>query len=185
MEFDLKLIGMTQDELQQRVVSTIADAMLHDKSWDEDGNEGRYRSAFRDKLAKEIQGRIDEAVKGLTEEVVGEALPDLVKQMIFKRTNRYGERNAEDVPFCEYIAGLVETYLMETVREDGKSGDSYGDNSKKQARIAWLVDARLKSDTNAAVKRALGDANKGIAELLKQAVCDSVAKVVDAVQVEK
>ena len=85
----LELIGMTQDELRDRVVGTVVHEMLHGKYTDEEGSfEGN--STFRRELDKHITRSIDDTVSAIADAHVLPVVADRIENIVLQRTTEWG-----------------------------------------------------------------------------------------------
>jgi hypothetical protein len=178
----LEELGLTQQDLQERVVQAVAAELLESVSFDEDDNEYRHKSSLRQQLDKVLQERIDAAVAALADDVCADALPEFLTKFVLHPTNSYGERRGEDIPFAEYITSRADEYLGEKVRDDGQKSDSYRNDKPLRTRLLWLVDEKLHASIDAAVKNALEGANNDLAARMQSAVVEAVGAVAASVK---
>jgi len=172
MQFDLKSIGLTQEELQARVVASITDQILTTRFSDEDGYEDQRQSKFMDDLKKLAKDGIDAKVREIADNFVVPQISELVETISLQATNTWGEKTGEGpVTFIEYLIKRADDYMKEQVNYNGKTRaeDSYS-WTPKSTRIVHLVNSHLQFSIETAMKKALSDANKSIAGGLEAAV---------------
>jgi hypothetical protein len=185
---DLKSLGFTQEELQQRVVDSIADQLMTDKVYDPD-SEAEYprHSAFRDEIKKRVKTRIDEKIDELAQKFVLPNVAEYIETLTLQETNKWGEKKGDAVTFIEYLVGRAQFYMQEEVNMDGKSkaqADGYS-WSGKQTRITYLINNHLQYSIETAMKDALrvatGEVAKGIHETARHKLNEIAASLKVAV----
>ena len=84
---DFEALGLTKEDLQERLIETLADRMLKSKGWDSDGDEISLPSSLRSQLEALITKRMDRAVQAAfdatvpsTEARVRQIAADLVSE---------------------------------------------------------------------------------------------------------
>lgn len=172
MQFDLKSIGLTQEELQCRVVDAITDQILTSRFEDEEGRETERQSKFKEDLKKQAKDAIDAKVREIGERFVAPKISELIETITLQETNKWGEKTGGDpVTFIEYLVKRAEEYIKEPVNSSGKS-KSEGDYnwSKHTTRITHLVSSHLQFSIQAAMEKALKDANSSFVGGLEAAV---------------
>lgn len=176
MSIDLELLGITQEELQQRVVERIANALIvaQRETYDEDGEPVTLRnpSQFQHAVMGMLKEKIDETVAAIADREVMPKVGALIENFVIQKTNSYGEKRGEPVTFIEYLTSRADEYLRETVDSDGHTKDEargsyYGG---KTTRIAFMIDKHLHYHINAAMTKALETANSAIVGGIEQAV---------------
>lgn len=94
-----------------------------------------------------------------------------IKEFIIAHTNRHGEKTGEPTTFTEYLVGIAERYLMQTVDYEGKptkKGDfAYKSN---QTRLTHAIQKRL----HYRVEDAMKDAVKQVHETIGPAIAKTV-----------
>lgn len=172
MQFDLKSIGLTQEELQSRVVAAITDQILTTRFQDEDGYEREQQSQFKEDLKKTAKDAIDAKVREIGEKFVAPSISELVESITLQQTNEWGEkRNVPAMTFVEYLVKKAEEYITEPVNSSGKSKSEDGYNwCKSTTRITYLINSHLQYSIKSAMEKAIKDANANIVGGLEAAV---------------
>lgn len=162
---DLAELGITEEELQRRIVDRMCDKLLTTSHFDEDMDEFVGASEFKRALDKEIKSRIEAAAKRVCDQTIGKQLDELVDGLILQKTNEWGEKKGEPVTLVEYLIGYATEYLNEKVNFEGKTkkADSYGSWTPVGNRLAAAIDRHLHYAAETAVKELLASANKTIA----------------------
>jgi hypothetical protein len=187
MDFNLEQLGITKDELADRVVDSIANRLLYREVANEDGNMvSGLESAFSHQLEERLLKAIGEAVNALAEKHVVPALVDRVEELDFQPQSRYGEPKGEPITYKEYLAGRADTWLTQTVDHDGNEKGDYHfrDQSKKTTRAAFLVNQYFSRTVEKALKEAVGAANEKIAEGLEKAVAMKIREIAAGLKVD-
>lgn len=174
MSIDLKALGFTQEELQDRVVESIVGQLMTDRVYDPDSDHEYPRhSQFREELKKRVKQRIDEKIDELAQKFVLPNVAEYIENLTLQETNRWGEKTGEPVTFIEYLVGRAQAYMQEMVNYEGKSKEEAGPYSwnGKQTRITHLINSHLHYSIETAMKDAMkvatGEIAKGIHETAK------------------
>ncbi len=177
----LELIGLTQAELQERVIEKIAEGFL-----DRDGEESceTMLAIISGKLHKHSTEHIDATIRALAEEHVLPHVSRYVEEITIQGTNEWGEKRGEPKTFVEYLVHCAKSYLQEKVNHNGKTKaeDSYGWDGK-QTRIVHLVHQHLQYSIERAMKGALKTVNAAIAEGVAETVKMKIAEVTEKLNV--
>ncbi|MCR5875118.1 hypothetical protein LRS10_13550 [Phenylobacterium sp. J426] len=168
----LEVLGLSQEDLANRLVDRLADGLLTDLHYDEDGFEFRGTSPFAKSLNKLVKARLDALVEDLGSKHVLPRVSELVENLVLQETNRWGEPTGKSVTFIEYLVQRAEAYMTEKVNYEGKSKDESGGYSWSgtQTRVAHLIHKHLHYSIETAMKEALANANSAIAKGLLDTV---------------
>ena len=185
MEITLESLGLTREDVLDRVVSVIADRLMASRVADEDGDEVTVPSSF----ARLMERRVLERTNAAVEEIAGRhVLPNVaayVETLCLQETNKWGEKKGAPVTFVEYLVQRAEHYLREDVDLNGKAKperDGYSWN-KSTTRIAHMVHEHLKYSIQTAMEQALKTANAAIVGGIEQAVKLKLGEVLDSLKV--
>ncbi len=181
----LESLGITRDELVERVVEKISEDLLNDRTSDEDGREFTMHSRVRKDLLASVQTMIDAAVRKLGDELVAPRVDEMIRGFVLQRTNGYGEKRGEPVPFAEYLTHAAHAYMTEEVDSNGQtraqSGATYFRANGN--RITHAVDKHLHTHMEIALKQTLQHANSVIADGITIAVQASLKSLLANVKV--
>jgi hypothetical protein len=166
MDNTLELLGLTQEQLQDRVIETVSDKMLTSIGWDHDGEDVSRKSNLRNRLDEMLKHRIDAALAAHFEKVIPPSFDKWIAEYKVQRTSQWGEKKSEPMTFLDYISSRVDGYLNEEVDSSGQSqeeakakGNSwYGG---KQVRIIRMIDGRLTAAITEGIEKAFAS-TKGI-----------------------
>ncbi|WP_434286268.1 hypothetical protein [Celeribacter sp. SCSIO 80788] len=170
----LKDLGMTEEQIVEKVVGQIADQMLYGKIGDLDydevecGGSTNFRKAVDDLIKK----RIDAAVEAVAAKHTLPNVSEYLENLCLQKSNEWGEKKGEEVTFIEYLTQRADTYMREPVDHSGKSKSESGGFSwsKRGTRVEYMIDKHLQYNISQAMQSALDSANKSIVEGLKEAV---------------
>lgn len=174
MEATLSALGITKEELLDRLVERLADG------WDDDGDEPRYWSAFEAKLTE----RINTAVAGVVDAAAQKSIEERVAAVLdgpWPNTNQYGEKRGAPQTFRELVMVRVDAYLNRKVRQhDGMPDDSYS-SSGAMSRVDWLIakaaEGAVKNGVEKAAKEAAEKARTEVLGAMDKAVVAAVRNV--------
>lgn len=164
-------LGITKEELAERVVKRIAEQMLSHFYSDPDGDETDEPTEFRRVIEKRVTARIDEAVDQIAAKNVLPNVGEYVENMCLQETNKWGEAKGKKLTFIEYLIARAEAYLTEKVSFEGKAkGEDHFSWKGTQTRVAYLVHKHLQYSIETAMKAALQDANSAIVGGLEETI---------------
>lgn len=186
MELSLESLGITKEELQQRVVDQIVAQVMSTEYSDEDGEAVFQTSAFAKGLDAAVKERINAQVAKIAEQHVLPKVGEFVESICLQETNKWGEKTGRKMTLTEYMAERADAYLREQVSYDGKSkgeGDSYSWRGT-QTRITYLVHQHLHYDVEKAIKEGITNATKVIGDGIRATVALKLAEVSNALKIE-
>lgn len=192
MNIDLASIGLTKEELQDRVVSAIANSLLTtvrfnmDPDINPDEDSGYVEnSLLKRKLDAEVMKKIDEAITELGNKHVLPLVTSVIEGHVLQQTNQWGEKKGEPMTFIEYLIDRAGQYIREPVNYNGKSRAEDNYNwSQKSTRVTWMIDKHLSLAIDKAMTSALKTANESIIGGLKEAVNVALRSVVVTTKTE-
>lgn len=168
----LESLGLTQEELADRVVTKLAESIKTGVSYDEDGEEYFSDSNFMRTLNQKVQDMLNAKIDEIGEKHVLPKVTAMVENLVLQETNKWGEKRGEPVTFVEYMVGRAEAYMNEPVNYDGKTKEQSGSYSfsPTQTRITHLIEGHLHYSISTAMKTALNDATTNIAKGINETV---------------
>lgn len=171
----LRTIGITKEELQDKVVERIVDLMF-DGRYDEESD---FAFSIESKVEEEIKRRIDLRMQEIGEQVIKPKLENLIDEFVIQKTNAFGEKKGEPVTLTEYLVAQADAYLMENVDLSGKATNKPGQYGWKpdQTRACYMLDSHLKYQIEAAMKEAVQGANKTLAKALAETAKIQLQKI--------
>ena len=184
-QIDLDAIGITAEELQERVVDRIAERALSTLSSDEYGDPYAHPSPLKHKIDKEIQKRIDLAVTEIADTHILPNVSEYIETLTLQETNRWGEKKGEPITFIEYLVERAHAYMTEEVDWGGKSkGQDWGTFHKAGTRVAFMMHKHLHHHIEVAMKQALLEANGAIAKGIEETVKIKLGEILKNLKVE-
>lgn len=192
MSLTLQDLGLSQDELVDRVVNATATALLTStvlRVADDDEDEDttyQVASPLKKQLDAEIQRRVDTAVAALLAQHIEPLVASKLETLLLVPTNQWGERKGEPETFLEYATRRADAYLTEKVNHDGKSqSEANGYSwSASTTRVVHLANQYLKFEIERAMKAALADVNSRIAGGISAAVTQAMTDVQQRLKIE-
>lgn len=184
MELTCEQLGITPDDIADRVAKKIADTMLAKVGLDYNDETGaeietERPTLFQEMVRKRVARKVEQAVDAVANKVLGADLETRLEALSFPQTNSYGEPKAAPMTLLEYIAKRIDTYLTEMVNYEGRADNGYG--GKSQARVVWMIDKHLQYVISTNMEAALKNANAkivdGIAATVKAQLGELAAKL--------
>jgi hypothetical protein len=182
----LAALGISREEVLDRIVEQSVRSVLERNYFDEDGElAGAGSSALAQRMAALIKERIDAALAAVIEKNILPNAATYIENVTLQATNHWGEKTGKSVTFLEYLTQRAEAYLTEQVDSRGKTKEQESYSWRGvQPRIAHLVHEHLHYSIEAAMKVALKNANEAIVGGLAEAVTQKLGEVAKALKVE-
>jgi hypothetical protein len=182
---NLEALGISKEELTEKLLDRLVEDFTTEPAWDsEDGAAYRKRSTMSDQITKQIREHIDAEVQRLGDQHVLPRVTEIIEGLVIQTTNAYGEKRGEPVTFIEYLIQSADAYMREEVDYNGKTKAQEGYNWRKHStRITYMVDRHLHHSIEAAMKKALADANSSIVGGLEAAVKHALKEATDKLSV--
>jgi len=168
---NLEMLGLTQQEFQDRVIESVSGNLMTFISVDQDG-EWSGDSAFHKSLRKYLDDEITRQVIDFCEKEVGPKIAQRVDELTFPQTNSWGEKKKEPLSFREMVMQKAEKYLHEKVDHNGRR-----DGSGKVTRMLWMIDKHLGFTLGAAIKDAMKNSDDKLSKAIIEAVESSLKDV--------
>lgn len=185
MQITLEALGLSKEDIQDRVIERLCEQVLSGKGYDEDGEEFYRDSKFKQQLDERIKKQIEETINAIAAAHVLPNVTKYVESLMLQETNKWGEKKGASVTFTEYLVQRAEAYIQEQVDYDGKGRsekDSYNWTGRT-TRIAYLVHQHLHYHIETAMKQALATANGAIVGGLEGAVKASLQQALAGLKV--
>lgn len=184
MQITLESLGLSKEDIQDRVIERLCEQVLSGKTYDEDGSEEWVDSQFKRKLDERVKAQVEASINAMAEQHILPNVSHYIENLTLQETNRWGEKTGTPITFIEYLVQRAEAYIQEPVNHNGKSKseDSYS-WSKHTTRIAYMIDQHLQYSIKTAMERALKTANSAIAGGIQSAVKMKLEEVVSGLQV--
>lgn len=174
----LEALGITKEDLFNRIVDKAVTEILESTGYDEDGDEVAVSTKIEKDLRKLVKERVDAKIVEIGDKHILPRITELVEGCCIKVTNGYGEKKAEPMGFVEYMISRAEAYLREEVDHNGKSKSQNDYNFRgTQTRVTHLVEKHLHYTIETAMQGALKNANASIIGGINDAVKIKLAEV--------
>lgn len=179
-------LGMTKEEMIERIVAGAVDRVLLAYGVDEDGDETERQTQLAKRLEKRAKQAIDKAVEGIAQRHVFPGIAQMVENLSLQLTNQWGEKRGATVTFLEYLTSRADSYLREEVNCDGKTREEAQGYTWKSSgtRVAFLVHRHLQYSIQTAMQEALVNANSSIVGGIEAAVKIKLREVADSMSVK-
>jgi hypothetical protein len=187
MNFSCEQIGLTEEELQTRIIDGIVTRMLEQHIlYTEDSGEFEDigDTPMRHRLDKAIKSHIDAEVDRVATNYLEPMVKNLIEGHTLQMTNEWGEKRGDPITFTEYLVKRAADYMAEPVDHNGKpkGRDSY---SWKQdsTRLVYAVKGYLQIHMEQAMKQTMGESNKIMHDAIMGAVNKGLSEVMKQVKV--
>lgn len=182
---NLKELGFTKEELQDRVIDRICQQVMSGVSYDEDGLPMERQSQFSRKLNERVAKQINDSIDKLAKKHVLPNVASYIEKLCLEETNKWGEKKGTKVTFIEYLVKRAEEYMQEQVNYEGKGkrADDYNFRGD-QTRITFLVHDHLSNQIKIAMQDAMKVATSSIAIGIQETVKIKLAEVLGKLSVD-
>ncbi len=153
----LELLGLTKEQLQERVIDGMVDQLCD-----------RLEPDIDIDIGGAVRKAIDTKVDAVAAEHVIPNVGKLIDAATLQQTNEWGEKKGESMTFIEYIAARANEYLQQPVDFEGDATRNC--RNKNHTRIVYLV--------NKQIRRTIEDATKGALKGINKAFVDGVTKTI-------
>jgi LPS O-antigen subunit length determinant protein (WzzB/FepE family) len=179
----LKALGVSPEDLADRIVDQAVNALLSYSGFGPDGDEEevRYETKFKREIEKRVQASVDAKIAALAAEHVLPRVGEMIEQADMRKTNGYGEAKSPPMTFKEYIAYRAEVYMTEDVDYHGNSKADLETQNKSTydwrncgPRLTVLMRSYIRDTLEKQAKAAVTDVNQVIAKNLAKAAQDAI-----------
>jgi hypothetical protein len=184
MAINLEEIGLTKEEVQERVIDRICERLMR---WEREGEERDYvtDSDFHRKLDTKVKEGIDAAINKMAEKHVIPVLGERIEALALQETSSWGEPKGKPKSFIEYLLNRVDFFMNEEVDKEGRARRErdYG-WEKDTARINWVIKRQVKLALDQAMAQQLAKVNAALAVGIQSVVQAELQKITDKLGVE-
>lgn len=178
----LEALGVSPEELGNRIVDQAVDALLSSTGFNPDTEEEtRYESRFKREIEARVQKAVDEKIAALAAVHIVPRVGEMIEQADMRKTNGYGEPKGPSLTFKEYIAHRAEVYMTEDVDYHGNSKADLEARSESTynwrncgPRLTVLMRNYIKDSLEKHATAAVNDVNKVIAKNIESAARDAI-----------
>lgn len=178
----LEALGITAEQLTDRIVEQAVESLLSSTGYNEDGEAVEYETRFKREIEKRIQAAVDAKIAALAAEHVIPRVGELIEKTNMRQTNRYGEPKGDPMTFIEYIASRAEVYMSEDVDFHCKSKADYealGESTYNWRscgpRLTVVMRMYIRDALEKSAKAAVTNVNAVIAKNIAKAAQDAIA----------
>lgn len=185
-ELTLEALGLSRDEIIDRMVDRLAERMLRENVMDDDGDlvDVGY-SPFAQAVHDRVMAKINQAVEDIAARNVLPNVASYVENLSMQETNKWGEKTGQKLTFTEYLVKRAETWITEPVDYQGKpkGTDSFSWRAHG-TRIAHMIHEHLDYQIQTAIKQALAELNSKVAKGLHETVRIQLSEVLEKLKIE-
>lgn len=182
-----KELGLSNEELTERVVSKCVERVMESVGYDEDGEADTVPSSFAKKLQKAVIARVDKAIDAIASKHILPNVTTYLETLCLQETNQWGEKKGKSITFLEYLVDRAQKYMTEQVNNDGKSESemTYDRHNfrGKETRIANLVHNHLSFYIQRAMEETVKNGNAILIEGIQETVKAKLAEVAEKLKV--
>jgi hypothetical protein len=182
----LEALGISPEDLGNRIVDQCVDALLNSTGFNPDTEEEtRYESRFKREIEARIQKAVDEKIAALAAVHLIPKVGEMIEMADMRKTNAYGEAKTPSMTFKEYIAHRAEEYMSEAVNIRGLSKAEDGSYQWQSAgpRLTVLMRNYIRETLEKHAKAAITDVNKAIAKNIETAARDAINAAASSLKV--
>lgn len=172
MAVSIEDLGISKEELQDRVVEHIAERYVNDTSFDEDGRHEHTRpTKLAERLKVLVTERIDAGLKKVIDEHILVDAEGYLKKMMLQETSSWGEKKGDPYTLIEWLQKRAVSYLTEQVDSRGydKASGGYG-WTPNQTRLTHIIHEHFQFHIANTLKEVVANANQQIAGGIQNAV---------------
>lgn len=177
MQFDLQALGLSVEEIQQRVIDGIVEQICTDKMEDENGDLVYVTSHFKQRITDVVLKRVDEQIERIVSPILEPQVDHWLESVRIQQTNTYGQPKTEPETLLEYSIRSLNEYCYtgvdwqgRTAEQRRKAGSSNWSERSETNRITFMIDQKLSKFMEEQMKDALKSANEAITGGLAAAV---------------
>ena len=179
MNINLEALGLTTEDIAERVVDAAVEAILYETiAADDSGYKTHRISRIMEQVKAQIKAAVDAKISEIAATHVLPKIGEMISGVALQETNRFGESIGKPLTFIEYLAHRAETYMSEPVDKSGRSkaeSDQQYDWKPAGPRLTVLMRMELKESLDRAAKSAVTEVNKALAEMLQQSAATAIA----------
>jgi hypothetical protein len=175
----LESLGLSKEELTERLLDRLTDAVMTESFTDYDGDEMTRKSPLMRKLQSRIKEQIDAVIVDIGDKLVAPQITKMIEETSLQATNAWGEPKGEPITFTEYLVQRANAYICEEVNHRGEAKNASRDSywSKSGTRITHMIHQHFDYEIKQAMTKAYEQANKSITDGIQKAVNQELAKI--------
>lgn len=185
----LEELGLSQQEIQQRVIDRVAEKLLEKIGIDRDEETGSedeitIPTSLQTKLETRCKEAVDAAIKDIGDKHILPRVSELIESSVLQKTNEWGQKSGSAKTFTEYLVERAQAWIQDEVDYEGKTKEQSSSCSFKKSgtRVGYMVEKHLQYSIERAMKDALQTANSAIAGGIENAVKIKLQEVLNGIK---
>jgi hypothetical protein len=165
----LQELGFKKEEIEQKVVESIADRMLSE--WFYDGETGAMEpsdSRLAIKFHEVVKKHVERQINKLAEEYIVPNVRGIIESVALQATNQWGEKTGQPKTFIEYLTEQANNYLTQPVDYQGKHVERSSYGRQEQTRLVHLVHEHFRYAIESSMKDAVEQVKKQLGPMLQE-----------------
>lgn len=182
MESDLfRQIGVEKSELIDMVVAKIVTQIFDPEDYEDTGMRSELQKGFQSTMT----ALVDKKVSAIADEHLAPQISKEIEDIVFQKTNSWGEKNGDPYTIRDYITGLCRSYMSEGVDCNGKTKEQSNSSyfRSNQGRLAYMIDKHLHYSVETAMKEALSLGVEGVKTTLLSTCKDQLRMMTESIKV--
>jgi hypothetical protein len=167
---DISALGLTAEDLKNQIIEKAVEKLLaaYVADYDDEGEPITLAVSVQNQIDATIKKRTDEEIARIVgkigEETIAPKVESLIENMMFQKSNGWGEPKGEAKTWREMLIERADTFLSEQVNINGKTQaeDSYSWRAHS-TRLVHMVKGMIQFEIEREAKSAFGDMNSKIA----------------------
>lgn len=188
MSISFSDLGITSEELTDRIVDQAVSQLLEHTAWDPDGDEHTSPSELGKRLQATVRERLDAQFDEFAQSVIQPSVEQMLERMVFPSTNRYGEPKAPPQTLREHLAARADAWLGEEVDREGRSFEEARRQGrgwdKSTKRIQWVISQHLDAELRAAFNKIMASATGELLRAIEATAKERLASIASTLKLQ-
>lgn len=192
MEITLESLGLSKEEIADRVVESICQHALRRvvTGYDEYGERSDEKpTEFMKQIDARIALKIDEAIANIAGRHVIPSLEQFIENFHMVETNQWGEKKGRSFTFVEYLVDRCQAYMVEMVDTNGKAKTEVPEYNQREwrgvmPRMVFHMNKQLMDGMVKALGTVVTEARGTLCDSLTDAVRQTLVEITNKVSVK-
>lgn len=184
-ELSIEALGISREEIIDRIVDRLAEKLLHEHVYGPEGEDYERPAPLARAIHDQVVAKMAEAVEKIAAKNILPNVETYVENLCLQETNKWGEKTGKKMTFVEYLVQRAEAWIIEPVDYQGKPKGTDSFSWRAQGtRIGHMIHEHLDHQIRTAISQALSDLNKSVAKGLHETVRMQLNDVLGKLKVE-